>query len=75
MPMFNAIEYSSNYSEKTRSLSFYANDEAIDFNADIANDDNFKLFKYKAKLLGNTAAQPVPNDANEILKNDTYALL
>ena len=26
-----------------------------DFDADIANDDNFKSFKYKAELLGNTA--------------------
>ena len=39
--------------------------EAIDFNANIANTDNFKLFKYKANFLGNTAAY----GANEILKN------
>ena len=33
----------------------------------IANNDDFKSFKYKAKLLGNTEA----NGANEILKNAT----
>ena len=26
------------------------------FNADIVNDNNFKSFKYKAKLLGTTVA-------------------
>ena len=39
MPVYNLIEYSSNYSETTGSLKV-------------------KLFKYKAKLLGNTAAKP-----------------
>ena len=34
--MYNLIEYSSNYSE-------------INFNAHIANDNNFKSFKYKTK--------------------------
>ena len=56
MPMYNLIEYSSNYSETTGSLWFYSKDEATNFNADIVNDDKFKSFKYKAKLLGNTAA-------------------
>ena len=68
--MYNLIEYSSNYSETTGSLWFYSKDEAIDFNADIANDDNFKSFKYKAKLLGNTEA----DNANRILKNETVAV-
>ena len=31
--------------------------------------------KYKAKLLGNTVAQPNPNQANEILRNATIAVL
>ena len=56
MPMYNLIEYSSNYSETTGSLWFYSKDEATNFNADIVNDDKSKSFKYKAKLLGNTAA-------------------
>ena len=66
MPMYNLIEYSSNYSETTGSLCFYSKDEAINFNADIKNNTNFKSFKYYAKLLRNTAAQPAPNAANGI---------
>ena len=36
-PMYNLIEYSSNYSETTGSLWFYSKDEAtnFDFDADI----------------------------------------
>ena len=74
MPIYNLIEYSPNYYETTGSLLFYSKDEATNFNAHIANDDNFKSFKFKAKLLGNTAAQPVPNAGNEILKNATIAI-
>ena len=33
--MYNLIEYSSNYSETTRSLWFYSKDEVTNFNADI----------------------------------------
>ena len=73
MPMNNLIEYSSNYSETTGSLWFYSKDEATNFNADIANDDNFKSLKYKAKLLGNTAAQ-AGNAANGILEYATIAV-
>ena len=54
MLMNNLIEYSSNYFETTESLQFYSKDEATNFNADIENTNNFKSFKYKAKLLGNT---------------------
>ena len=68
MPIYNLIEYSSNYSETTASLWFYSKDQAIDFNADIANTNNFKSFKYKAKLLGKTVAHPAPNAANGIPK-------
>ena len=73
--MYNLIEYSSNYSEGTGSLWFYSKDEAINFNADISNTDEFKVFKCKAKLLGNTAAQPAPNPGNGILKSATIAVL
>ena len=62
------------YSVTAGSLCFYSKDEATDFNADIANDNNFKSFKYKAKLLGNTVAQ-ADNAANEIFKNETMAVL
>ena len=41
--------------------------EAINFNVDIANNNTFKSYKCKAKLLGNT----VPDGANEILRNTT----
>ena len=62
MPVHNLIEYSSNYSEATN------------FNADIANTDNFKHFKCKAKLLGNTVAQLGANSANAILRNASIAV-
>ena len=57
MSMYNLIEYSSNYSEPTGSLWFYSKDEAINFNVNIANIDDFKSFKYKAKLLETAVAQ------------------
>ena len=74
MPMYNLIEYSSNYSEATGSLWFYSKDEASNFNNNIANTDNFKSFKYKAKFLGNTEAQ-ADNGANGIRKYATIAVL
>ena len=73
MPMYNLIEYSSNYSETIGRLWFYLKDEATDFNADIVNDDHFISFKYKAKLFGNTVVQTA-NAANRILKNATITV-
>ena len=71
MPMYNLIEYGSSYFETTgRSLWFYSKDEASNFNADVANDSNFKSFKYKTKLLENTEA----DGANRILKNTAIVL-
>ena len=35
---------------------------------------DFKSFKHKAKLLGNTEAYPNPNNANGILRNATIAV-
>ena len=58
MPLYNLIEYSSNYSERTGNIWFYSKVEANNFNAVIANDNNFKSFECKAKLVGNTVAQP-----------------
>ena len=66
--MYNLIEYSSNYSKATGSLLFYSKDEATHYNTDITKTNNFKSFKYKAKLLGKTVAQPAPNQANGILQ-------
>ena len=37
------------------------------------NSDEFKCFKYKAKLLGNTIAQFAPNQSNESLENTVIA--
>ena len=50
MPMYNLIEYSSNYSETTGSVWFYSKGEATHFNIDIVNDNHFKSFMYMAKL-------------------------
>ena len=74
IPKYNLIEYSSNYSEARRSLWFYSKDEAFNFNNNIANTDNFKSFKYKAKFLENTEAQ-ADNVANRTLKNETIPVL
>ena len=70
MPMYNLVQYSSDYSEITRSLWFYSKDEGTNFNVDIGNDNDFKSFKYKAKLLGNNEADV----ANRILKNAKVAV-
>ena len=56
MRMYSIIEYSSNYPE-TGNLWFYSKDEAANFNADIECTDDFKFFKYKTKLIGNTVAE------------------
>ena len=45
MPLYNLIEYSSNYSDTTGSLWFYSKDEAANFNNDFVKIDNFKSFK------------------------------
>ena len=59
--MNNFIEYSSNYSETTRTLWFYFKVETTYFCHNFESTDKFKYFKYKVKLLGNTVAQPAPN--------------
>ena len=70
MPMDNLLKYSSNYSGTTDSLWFYSKDEATNFDADIADSDNFKSFSYKAKFFGNTVADGV----NGILRKITTAV-
>ena len=52
--MYNLLESSLNYSDKTLSFWFSSKDEAQDFDAHIVNVNNLKWFKYKAKLLANT---------------------
>ena len=75
MPMYNFVEYSSKYSETTESLWFYSKDEVINFNAVIDNDNNFKSFNYKIKLLENTVAQPNTINVNGILRNAAIAVI
>ena len=58
MPMYNLVEYSSIYSQRTGSLWFYSKDEAANNNNDIENTDDFKSFEYQAKFLGNTYRSP-----------------
>ena len=70
MPIYNLIEYLSNYSETRGSLWFYYKEEATNSNANIGNTGHFKSFKYKAKLLKNTGAYW----ANGILKIATIAV-
>ena len=64
MQRYNLLEYTSNYSDMTGSLWFYLKHELTNFNADIGNNATFKSFEYKAKLLGKTVAQPVPDKDN-----------
>ena len=73
MSVYNLVQYISNYSETTGSLWLYSKNEPTDFNNNIADTDNFKSFKHKAKLLGNTVAQD-DNNANGILKNVRIAV-
>ena len=40
MPIYNLLEYSSNYSDPTSSLRFYFKDEAANFNNAITADDD-----------------------------------
>ena len=62
MSLYNLMEHSSSYSETRGSLWFYSKDEATKFNDKIENAANFKSFKHKAKLLGNTVAQTAPDN-------------
>ena len=69
LSMYILLKCRLDYSDTTGSLWFYSKDEATNFNNVIVNTNEFKSFKYKAKLLGNIVVQPEPNQANGILKN------
>ena len=69
--MYNLLKYNSDYSDTTGRLWFYSKDEATNFNTDTEDNNNFKSFKYKAKLLENTEI----SGANRILKNAIIAVL
>ena len=64
------LEYSLDFSDTTGSLWFYSKDEATNFNANIVDANDFKYFRNKAKLLGNT----ISYGANEIIRNTTIAV-
>ena len=70
MPIYNLIEYISNYSDTTGSLRFNSKDEAANFNANAVSSNNFKSLKYKTRLIGNTGA----DKANGILRSATIAV-
>ena len=74
MPMYDLIEYSSNYSKTAGSLWFHSKNEATGFNNNTANTDDFKSLRYRTKLLGKIKAQLNPNNANGILKNAAVAI-
>ena len=61
MPMYNLIEYSHNYSDKSGSLWYFKRDEIVN-NADVTNDDNSPSFKYKASIFGNTGNNGIKNE-------------
>ena len=69
--MYNLLKYNWDYSDTTGRLWFYSKDEATNFNTDTEDNNNFKSFKYKAKLLENTEI----SGANRILKNAIIAVL
>ena len=47
MPMYNFLEYSSNYSNTAGSFQLCSRDEATNFSNDIGNTKNFEYFKHK----------------------------
>ena len=53
MPMYNLIEYSDNCSDTSGYLWGFKRDD-ITNNANVTNDNNAPLFKYKANLITNT---------------------
>ena len=53
MPMYNLFEYSDNYYDTSGSLWQFKKDEIFN-NANVTNDNNVPLFKYKANLISNT---------------------
>ena len=63
--MYSLIEYISNCSGMTVSWLFYSKNEATNCNFDIANTDDFKSFRYKAKFLENIEA----GEVNEVFRN------
>ena len=59
-PMYNLIKYSDNYSGTSGSLWCFKRYEVAN-NADVTNDNNAPLFRYKADLITNTEADGTRN--------------
>ena len=57
--MYNLTEYSDNYSDSSGSLWGFKRDDVV--NADVTNDDNAPLFKYKASRITNTEGNRIKN--------------
>ena len=53
-PMYNWLEYSTNYSDITGSLWFYSKDKATNFNANIVDTNDLNPSSMMQKLLRNT---------------------
>ena len=68
MPMYNFLEYYSNYSDTTDIFWFYSKDEGTHFNADIEKNVAFKPFVCKTKLVGRIEAQTTPDNKYRFLK-------
>ena len=60
MPMNNVIEYSDNYSDILGSLWGFKRDDVVN-NANVTNNDNTPLFKYKASFITNAEADRTEN--------------
>ena len=60
MPMHNLTEYSDNYPDVSGSLWSFKRDEIVN-NANVTNDDNGPLFKFKASIIGNTEKNGTKN--------------
>ena len=70
MPIYDLIEYSSNYSDKTSVSWLYSKNEATNFNNNVANTNALKFLKYKTMLFKTTLF----DNNNRILGNSTIAV-
>ena len=71
-PVYNQIEYSDNYSDKSESLWQFKRDQVPNDNADLTIV-NSQLFKYKAALVGKKS--DAVNNTNSSVKNTKIAFL
>ena len=60
MPMYNLVEHSDNYSDRSGRLWWFKRDDVVN-NAAVTNIDNSPLFKYKRSLITNSEANGTKN--------------